>query len=90
MLETCQITISWLLLRLKIGILIYFQVAFYFSETNEIDIAPNTHQGTKRYMPPEVLDESINRFSFDAYKQADMYSFALVMWEICRKTIIGG
>lgn len=62
----------------------------YISETNEIDIAPNTHQGTKRYMSPEVLDETINRYSFDAYKQADIYSLALVMWEICRRTAVGG
>ncbi|KAL4240968.1 Bone morphogenetic protein receptor type-1A [Mactra antiquata] len=62
----------------------------YISETNEVDIAPNTRQGTKRYMPPEVLDESINRFSFDAYKQGDMYSFGLCLWEICKRTIVSG
>lgn len=61
-----------------------------FSETNEVDIAPNTRQGTKRYMPPEVLEESINKYSFDAYKQGDMYSFGLCLWEVAKRTIIGG
>lgn len=55
-----------------------------------MDVAPNTRQGTKRYMPPEVLDESINKFSFDAYKQGDMYSFGLCVWEVAKRTIIGG
>ena len=59
---------------------------FLFSETNEVDIFPNTRQGTKRYMAPEVLDETLNKHNFDSFKQADMYSFALVLWEIARRT----
>ena len=60
------------------------------SESNEVDIAPNTRQGTKRYMAPEVIDETINRCHFDAYRQADMYSFGLVLWEIARRCIAKG
>lgn len=60
------------------------------SETNEVDIAPNTRQGTKRYMAPEVLDESIHRFNFDSYRQADIYAFGLVLWEIARRCITNG
>lgn len=63
---------------------------FHCSETNEVDIAPNTRQGTKRYMAPEVLDETINTSHFDSFKQADMYSFGLVLWEIARRCISGG
>ena len=40
--------------------------------------------GTKLYMPPELLDKH-NAFHFDrinAYQQGDMYSLALVLWEI--------
>jgi len=40
--------------------------------------------GTKLYMPPELLNP-ISQFHFDrinAYQQADMYSLALVLWEI--------
>uniref|UniRef100_A0A3P8RMZ2 receptor protein serine/threonine kinase n=1 Tax=Amphiprion percula TaxID=161767 RepID=A0A3P8RMZ2_AMPPE len=33
----------------------------FISDTNEVDIPPNTRVGTKRYMPPEVLDETLNR-----------------------------
>ena len=60
------------------------------SETNDVDIAANTRQGTKRYMAPEVLDESIAQYHFDAYKQADMYAFGLVMWEVTRRCSLTG
>ncbi|KAL1121985.1 hypothetical protein AAG570_003393 [Ranatra chinensis] len=59
----------------------------YISETNEIDITPNTRVGTRRYMPPEVLDESLDTRSFDAFKMADMYSLGLVFWEMCRRCV---
>eukprot|EP00058_Branchiostoma_floridae_P010516 XP_002596004.1 hypothetical protein BRAFLDRAFT_59353 [Branchiostoma floridae] len=62
----------------------------FISETNEVDIAPNTRVGTKRYMAPEVLEETMNKNSFDAYKMADIYSFGLVLWEIARRCIVGG
>jgi len=59
------------------------------SETNEIDIAPNTRVGTRRYMAPEVLDESLNKSSIESFKAADMYAFGLVLWEITRRTLTG-
>lgn len=37
-------------------------------------------------MAPEVLGQSINIGSFDSFKYSDMYSFGLVLWEICRRT----
>ncbi|CAF1390126.1 unnamed protein product [Adineta ricciae] len=56
--------------------------------TNEIQgggIARLSHRvGTKLYMPPELLDKNVI-FNFDrisAYQQGDMYSLALVLWEI--------
>ncbi|KRZ90376.1 Bone morphogenetic protein receptor type-1B [Trichinella sp. T8] len=57
----------------------------YVSETGTVDIRPNPRVGTKRYMAPEVLDESINSNCFESYKQADMYSFGLVLWEMGNK-----
>jgi len=57
----------------------------YISESNEIDIAPNTRVGTRRYMAPEILDESLNKGSFEAFKAADIYSIGLVLWEIARR-----
>ncbi|XP_058805326.1 bone morphogenetic protein receptor type-1B [Phymastichus coffea] len=62
----------------------------FLSETGEIDIAPNTRVGTRRYMAPEVLDETLNTSSFDAFKMADMYSVGLVLWEVCRRCASGG
>lgn len=55
-----------------------------FSESNEIDITPNTRVGTRRYMAPEVLEETLDTKSFDAFKIADMYALSLVFWEMCR------
>ncbi|OWF49791.1 bone morphogenetic protein receptor type-1B-like [Mizuhopecten yessoensis] len=62
----------------------------YISETNEVDVAHNSRSGTKRYMAPEVLDETMNKTHFDSYRQADMYSFGLVLWEIARRCVSNG
>ncbi|XP_026102854.1 bone morphogenetic protein receptor type-1B-like [Carassius auratus] len=62
----------------------------FISDTNEVDIPPNTRVGTKRYMPPEVLDESLNRSHFQSYIMADMYSFGLILWEMARRCVSGG
>jgi serine/threonine protein kinase len=52
----------------------------------ELDIPFNNKVGTKRYMAPELLDESINERQFDAWKRADVYSLALVFWELASRT----
>jgi len=46
--------------------------------------------GTKRYMAPEVLDESINMNHFESFKRADVYALGLVFWEVARRCSIGG
>ena len=38
-------------------------------------------QGTKRYLAPEILDESINAQHFDSWKCADVYRF---VWSLGR------
>ncbi|KAG5838204.1 activin A receptor type 1Ba [Anguilla anguilla] len=60
------------------------------SGTDTIDIAPNQRVGTKRYMAPEVLDETINMKHFDSFKCADIYALGLVYWEIARRCNAGG
>ncbi|NP_001081209.1 bone morphogenetic protein receptor type 1A S homeolog isoform X1 [Xenopus laevis] len=60
------------------------------SDTHEVDIPLNTRVGTKRYMAPEVLDESLNKNHFQAYIMADIYSFSLIVWEMTRRCITGG
>ncbi|XP_008422472.1 bone morphogenetic protein receptor, type IBb [Poecilia reticulata] len=60
------------------------------SDTNEVDIPPNLRVGTKRYMPPEVLDETLNTSTFQSFIMADMYSFGLILWEVARRCTSGG
>ncbi|OQR73711.1 TGF-beta receptor type-1-like [Tropilaelaps mercedesae] len=57
----------------------------YDSTTRSIDIPPNSHVGTKRYLSPEILDGSIAMHQFDSFKRADMYALGLVLWELCRR-----
>uniref|UniRef100_A0AAY4AH31 Serine/threonine-protein kinase receptor n=1 Tax=Denticeps clupeoides TaxID=299321 RepID=A0AAY4AH31_9TELE len=60
------------------------------SATDTIDIAPNHRVGTKRYMAPEALDDSINMSNFESFKRADIYAMGLVFWEMARRCSIGG
>ncbi|NXY84989.1 BMR1A protein, partial [Alcedo cyanopectus] len=60
------------------------------SDTNEVDVPLNTRVGTKRYMAPEVLDESLNKNHFQPYIMADIYSFGLITWEMARRCVTGG
>ncbi|XP_028262182.1 activin receptor type-1B-like [Parambassis ranga] len=60
------------------------------SATDTIDIAPNQRVGTKRYMAPEVLDETINMRHFESFKCADIYALGLVYWETARRCNSGG
>ncbi|XP_004629963.1 activin receptor type-1C isoform X1 [Octodon degus] len=57
---------------------------------NTIDIPQNPKVGTKRYMAPEMLDDTINVNIFESFKRADVYSVGLVYWEIARRCSIGG
>ncbi|XP_057192450.1 activin receptor type-1C isoform X3 [Triplophysa rosa] len=60
------------------------------SSTNTIDIPINHRVGTKRYMAPEILDDSINMSSFESFKRADIYSTGLVFWELARRCSVRG
>ncbi|KAG9344520.1 hypothetical protein JZ751_011190 [Albula glossodonta] len=59
-------------------------------DTNEVDIPLSTRVGTKRYMAPEVLDETLNKNHFQAYIMADIYSYGLIIWEMARRCVTGG
>ncbi len=50
-----------------------------------VDLPHNSKVGTKRYLPPELLDESLNTLHFDSWKRADVYSLGLVFWEMGRR-----
>ncbi|XP_025833240.1 TGF-beta receptor type-1-like isoform X2 [Agrilus planipennis] len=58
--------------------------------TNTVDIPLNNRVGTKRYMAPEVLDETMNIEHFDSFKRADVYALGLIFWEISRRCNVGG
>ncbi|XP_059622585.1 TGF-beta receptor type-1-like [Phlebotomus argentipes] len=59
-------------------------------KNDTVDI-PATHRvGTKRYMAPEVLEDTINPTQFDAFKRADVYAFGLILWEIARRCSVAG
>ncbi|XP_061657284.1 bone morphogenetic protein receptor, type IBb isoform X2 [Syngnathoides biaculeatus] len=62
----------------------------FSTNLNETDVAANLRVGTKRYMPPEVLDETLNRTIFQSFLMADMYSFGLIVWEMARRCVSGG
>jgi len=49
----------------------------------------NRKIGTTRFMAPEVLTGTIDKSHFESFKQADIYSLSLVMWEIMSRTSIG-
>ena len=58
-------------------------------ENGQVDIPQNNKVGTKRYMAPELLDESIDESLFDCWRRADVYSLGLVFWELARRTESG-
>lgn len=68
-----------------------FGLAVTHSQTTDLlDIGSNPRVGTKRYMSPEVLEETIRMDSFDSFRRADIYALGLVLWEVCRRTVSNG
>ncbi|KAJ8017044.1 hypothetical protein DPEC_G00013670 [Dallia pectoralis] len=66
-------------------------LAVMHSQTGDyLDVGSNPRVGTKRYMAPEVLDESIRMDIFESYKQTDIWALGLVLWEISRRTVVNG
>ncbi|XP_068633519.1 TGF-beta receptor type-1 isoform X1 [Battus philenor] len=53
--------------------------------SDSVDVPSTNRVGTKRYMAPEVLDESMDSRQFDPYKRSDVYSLGLVLWEMTRR-----
>ncbi|XP_063069511.1 TGF-beta receptor type-2 isoform X1 [Engraulis encrasicolus] len=55
------------------------------------DFANSGQVGTARYMAPEVLESRVNLEDLESFKQMDVYSMALVLWEmVSRCEVIGG
>uniref|UniRef100_H3CLW2 TGF-beta receptor type-2 n=1 Tax=Tetraodon nigroviridis TaxID=99883 RepID=H3CLW2_TETNG len=53
------------------------------------DLANSGQVGTARYMAPEVLEARLNLENTESFKQADIYSMALVLWETSRCDAVG-
>lgn len=68
-----------------------FGLALRLDSTLSVEELANSGQvGTARYMAPEVLESRINLENIESFKQADVYSMALVLWEmISRCSAIG-
>ncbi|XP_037542573.1 TGF-beta receptor type-2 [Nematolebias whitei] len=49
------------------------------------DYAHSGQVGTARYMAPEVLESRVNLEDLEAFKQMDVYSMALVLWEMASR-----
>ena len=62
-----------------------FGLAVMKRASSKLNLPANPKQGTKRYMAPEILDETIDLSDFDSFKRADVYAFGLVLWEICKR-----
>ncbi|NXU67649.1 TGFR2 protein, partial [Horornis vulcanius] len=46
--------------------------------------------GTARYMAPEVLESRVNLEDLESFKQMDVYSMALVLWEMASRCEVVG
>ncbi|XP_071829493.1 bone morphogenetic protein receptor type-1B-like [Apostichopus japonicus] len=64
--------------------------ARYLSDSDEIELPQSKRVGTRRYLAPEILDNTIASNSFEAYKLVDIYAFGLVLWEIARRCVTKG
>ncbi|XP_039611309.1 TGF-beta receptor type-2 [Polypterus senegalus] len=54
------------------------------------DFANSGQVGTARYMAPEVLESRVNLEDLESFKQMDVYSMALVLWEMASRCNVTG
>ncbi|XP_029445278.1 TGF-beta receptor type-2 [Rhinatrema bivittatum] len=60
-----------------------FGLSLRLDPTLSVDELANSGQvGTARYMAPEVLESRMNLENVESFKQTDVYSMALVLWEM--------
>ena len=57
----------------------------YNHKTDILDATETGKVGTKRYLAPEVLSDTMDSKSFESFKHADVYALSLVFWEICQR-----
>ncbi|XP_075037354.1 TGF-beta receptor type-2-like [Mixophyes fleayi] len=60
-----------------------FGITLRLDPSLTVDAFANSGQvGTARYMAPEVLESRVNLEDLESFKQMDVYSLALVLWEM--------
>ncbi|XP_047454823.1 TGF-beta receptor type-2-like isoform X2 [Mugil cephalus] len=60
-----------------------FGLGLCLDSSLSVDELGNSGQvGTARYMAPEVLEARLNLENIESFKQTDIYSMALVLWEM--------
>uniref|UniRef100_A0A8D0HIG4 Serine/threonine-protein kinase receptor n=1 Tax=Sphenodon punctatus TaxID=8508 RepID=A0A8D0HIG4_SPHPU len=63
-----------------------FGIALRLDPSLTVDDFANSGQvGTARYMAPEVLECRVNLEDLESFKQMDVYSMALVLWEMASR-----
>ena len=60
------------------------------SNSPVLSVPESLRQGTKRYMAPELLEEKVNSKNFESFIRTDIYSFGIVLWEICCRSNLKG
>ncbi|XP_046859869.1 TGF-beta receptor type-1-like [Xenia sp. Carnegie-2017] len=61
----------------------------YDACNDSFDLPSGSRVGTKRYMAPELLDNTEPK-TFHEYKKIDIYAMGLVLWEIARRCAFAG
>ena len=52
------------------------------ADGDRVNRVVQVHQGSRRYMAPEILDGTMDVQSFLAYLEVDVYALGLVLWEL--------
>lgn len=58
----------------------------YNSTSTSIENPSRARVGTCRYLSPEIIENESNCRDFESLKASDIYAFALVIWEMLRRT----
>ncbi|KAI4904044.1 hypothetical protein NFI96_033864, partial [Prochilodus magdalenae] len=77
----CKLAITFLKSKIKIKVSAEFRLQRE-GIVMTCGFLSSSQVGTARYMAPEVLESRINLENIESFKQTDVYSMALVLWEI--------
>ncbi|KAJ8667105.1 hypothetical protein QAD02_008767 [Eretmocerus hayati] len=72
------------------GACVIADLAYAVTQDRLADDKFDIKQGSKRYMSPELLEQSYDPQCLEGFRRADIYSLGLVFWEVCRRCISNG